>query len=161
MAAVTGGIQIANIKKEKIPAMAKGARVNKPTVALVGEAGREIVLANSIVDDPQLGPIADDLARIQEGKKPRFLSPPAKANLQGIERGLSSRNQSTIVNNNNTVVNQYDTELMNKMTNEMSAMRKDVVNAVSSIKYLKTYITDKQLTDRDKEIELLNRYSKF
>ncbi len=149
---VTGAASVAAISAEPIPQFAGGARVNKPTIAMVGEKGKEIVLSNKVVDSPVYGPFADDLARIQEGRQPRFIGQPSVPNYSGMNKAIASTNIT-----NNTVVNQVDTEGMASMTKEIKAMAKEI----SKLKYLQAVISDKELTERDKDKELLLRYSKF
>jgi len=149
---VTTAASVAAIASEDIPQFGSGARVNKPTIAMVGEKGKEIVLSNSVVDDPTYGPIADDLARLQEGKQPRFLGQPQIPNYSGMNRAIASTNIT-----NNTVVNQVDSEGMDKLAKKVEEMTK----AVLAMKYIQAVISDKELTERDKDKELLLRYSRF
>jgi len=159
---VAGAAEIAVIQSTPIPEFAKGARINKPTVGLIGEEGREIILSNSIVDDPNLGPVADDLARIQEGKQPNLLGKPQTPNFTGMTKAIT--NQSTSVVTNNTVINQIDAEGMTIMQNEISNMRNDIsimTKSVVDLKYLRAIITDDDLTEHEEDKELRVKYSEF
>jgi TP901 family phage tail tape measure protein len=62
--------QIAAIHSEPLPKFAAGGRVPYPTVAMVGEAGEELILSNRMLTHPTYGPMAENLARIQEGRAP-------------------------------------------------------------------------------------------
>jgi len=159
---ITAGAELAAINSTPIPKMGKGARVNKPTIAEIGEAGPEIVLSSSIVTDKNLGPIADDLARIQEGKQPNLLGKPQTPNFTGMTKAIT--NQSTSVVTNNTVINQIDAEGMTIMQNEISNMRNDIstmTKSVVDLKYLRAIITDDDLTEHEEDKELRVKYSEF
>lgn len=154
--------QISAINSRSIPAFAAGARVNKPTRALIGEAGPEIVLSSSIVKSKTLGPIADDLARVQEGKQPWFLGRPQTPNFGGMEKAIASKSSNAIITN--TVINQVDTEGTKQMQEEISQMRNDIsemTQAVTDLKYLRAVITDDDLTEHEEEKILRLKYSGF
>ena len=160
-AAITGGIQLAAIDKEPIPKFAKGARINEPTLGIIGEAGPEIILSNKTITG-KYGPIADDLARVQEGKQPRFLDKPAVPNFNGMKEAIGRSVVNSVTNN--TVVNQVDNEAINKMKDELSEMKDSVFEmtaAVKELKYLKAIISDDQMTEHEDEKELRLKYSGF
>ncbi len=160
LALIDGAITIRKINSQPIPSYGKGGRINKREIAEIGELGPEIVLSNKIVSSSKYGHIADDLARVQEGKQPRFLDQPVSANFNGIQKAIS-KGESNLVNHN-TVINQVDSEGMLKMTDEVSQMRNDMMKMVASIdklEYLKAIISEKEFKERDKDKELLKRYS--
>ncbi len=167
MAGIVGGIGILNIAaiaSEPLPAYGKGGRINKPEIALVGEKGREIMLSNSIVDDPQLGPIADDLARIQEGKSPRYIKQPPAPNFKAMSEAIGAQPRAYGSVTTGTNVNNIDTKALTNVASEISYMRKgiaEMTRTVSELKYLKAVITQRELNDRDLEQEVLMRYSNF
>jgi len=128
----------------------------------VVEKGSEIMLSNKIVSDSTYGPIADDLARVQEGKQPRFISQPARANFSGINKAIApNASQAT---SGPTTINQVDTKGMQLMANEMKSVKNEVsemVKSINSMKYLKAVISQREIDDRDNEEELLLKYSNF
>jgi len=145
---------IAAISSEPIPAYASGARVKKPTVALVGEAGEELILNNRMLRSPKYGPIAEDLARIQEGREPRILGKPSVPNF-GAMSGAIARNQAaSVVNNYNSSDNSA----------ELAEMRKDIKEMTASIKNLKTIraVISQDVQRRfDEDEKLRNLYNSF
>ncbi len=154
--------QISAINSEPIPAFAAGARVNKPTTALIGEAGPEIVLSSSILKSKALGPIADDLARVQEGKQPRFLGRPQTPNFGGMEKAISGKSGSAVITN--TVINQVDTEGNKQMQDKMNIMNaniEDMTKTITDLKYLRAVITDDDLTEHEEEKIIRMKYSSF
>ncbi|MDF1547103.1 MAG: phage tail tape measure protein [Bacteroidales bacterium] len=161
-AGITGGIQLAAINEEPLPQFAKGARVNKPTKAIIGEAGPEIVLASKIVQSPKYGPLADDLARIQEGKQPRFLNKPSVPNFNGMKEAIGRSVVNSVTNN--TVVNQVDSKAMTLMKEELTEMKNsifDMAKSVKNLKYLNAIISSDQMTDYNDEEVLRKKYSGF
>ncbi len=161
-AGIIGALNLATIASEPIPKYGDGGRINHPHTAIVGEKGKEIILSNKIVEDKELGPIADDLARIQEGKKPNFLRQPAQANFSGMKKTITNKADNNI--NNNTVVNQVDTKGMIKLTNEVVKMQKcmiTMVDTIDKLKYMKAVISQREIDERNTDEELLLRYSNF
>jgi len=157
--------QIDAINSEPIPSYGKGARVNKRTIAEIGEAGPEIVLSSSIVQSKTLGPIADDLARVQEGKQPQFLGRPQSPNFSGMEKAIAGKQGgNTVVSNNNTVINQVDTEGAKQMNDKIELMATNIAEmtkSVADLKYLRAVITDDDLTEHDEEKIIRMKYSGF
>lgn len=159
-AATTGAMQLATISKEPIPKFAKGGRVNSPTIAEIGEAGPEIVLSNRIVSSPTLGPIADDLARIQEGKQARFLGNPRVPNFGGMSSAIGGGINSSVVNN--TVINQVDNRSIDNMNAQIEQMSKDIgkmTSSVEKLKYLQAVISTDQITEYEEDERIRKRYS--
>jgi len=160
--AAAGAAGIAAIASEPLPAYGDGGRINTPQIAIVGEKGSEVMMSNKMLTDSTYGPIVEDLARVQEGKKPKFLNQPAKANFAGMDKATMG-GSSTLVNNN-TVVNQVDSAGMEAMTSEMTNVRNsmsEVTSAIKELKYLKAVISQREMNDRDDDEELLMRYSIF
>jgi len=164
MAGITGGIQLATIAKEPIPKAAKGMRVNKPTILQAGEAGREIILSNSIVDSPTLGPIADDLASIQEGKQPRFLGKPRTPNYKGMDAAIGRSTVQSVQNTNTTIVNQVDNTAISQMSEKIEQFGQNLdkyAKSMDNIKYLRAVITNDDIKENDKDEKFRMKYSKF
>lgn len=155
-----GALQIAAIARTPIPKFAKGGRVNSPTFAEIGEAGPEIVLSNRIVSSPTLGPIADDLARIQEGKQARFLGNPRVPNFGGMSSVIGGGINSSVVNN--TVINQVDNRSIDTMNAQIMQMSKDIgkmTSSVEKLKYLQAVISTDQITEYEEDERIRKRYS--
>lgn len=162
MAGITGGLQLAAINREKLPRFASGKRVNEPTVAVIGDAGREIVLSNRVVNSPVYGGIADDLARVQEGKQPRFLKQPQTPNYKGMKEVIGRTTVNSVTNN--TTINKVDNEALDKVKDEISEMKesvKEMTNSIKDLKYLKAIISDDQLVEHEDEKELRMKYEGF
>jgi len=146
-AGVLGGIQFAFAAAQPVP-FAKGGAVDKPTYAMIGEAGREYIFNNKMINDPVTGPQLDYLLGVQSGK----LSRPNNPNMDKIRAGVSSDNQS----NGATYITQT---IDNK---EISALRKDIslmTKEVSNLKYIKSVISSQQLKDHEEDKQLLKMYS--
>ncbi len=159
-AGVTGAIQLATINSAPIPQYGDGGRINHPHMALVGEKGSELMLSNKTITG-KYGHIAEDLARVQEGKQPRFLDKPVNPNFGGMQRAIGRSSVSTV---NNTVINQVDSEGMKKVEEKITEMSESILEMTTSIKelkYLKAIISNDQMAEHEDEEELRYKYSGF
>ncbi len=159
-AAVMGGIQLATINNASMPAYGDGGRINHPHVALVGEKGSELMLSNKTITG-KYGHIAEDLARVQEGKRPKFLDKPVNPNFGGMQKTIGRSAVSTV---NNTVINQVDSDGMKKVEEKITLMSESILEmnaSIKELKYLKAIISNDQMTEHEDEEELRYKYSGF
>lgn len=143
------GLNIAAIKAEELPAYAEGARISKPTIGLIGEAGPELILSNRILSDPYTGPIAERLAQIQEGRAPRVP--------QGNSMASSTTTVPTYVpvpmgNGNNGAA---DMQSVVSTLEVLIQVMNDKLNTINAV------ISNDELLDHEKKIASLKNYAKL
>jgi len=162
--AVAGATQTAFIQATPIPAYAKGSRINEPHVALVGEAGPEIIFGNKMLRNPQTGPALNYLADIQEGKSPSMpgLNAP---NFAGM-KNASSYNQSNQNIINNTIID--NSELSAKFDNVVSQNKKlnenfnKLYKLMSDKNYrIKAEINNDEFKEIQRQNEFIDDFTKF
>jgi hypothetical protein len=152
MAGIVGAAQIAAIATEPLPALADGARVRKPTVALIGEAGEEFVLSNKTITDPELAPMAEYLMQNQEGLNPTY---PDNASISNaINQGYGS--SSSTVSHNTYSTNNYNTSSSGSndaLLNEIRQMNQFLSDPANR----KAYISNDIQKRNDEELNILNQ----
>jgi TP901 family phage tail tape measure protein len=116
IAAAMGAIQIATIATAPIPQMAKGGRIKEPTIAEIGEKGEEIVFSNKMITDPITGPLLNQLADIQEGKR-ASVGTYSRPNFSGMNEAIGHSKVNTISNSKSVDSTQSNTKI-NDMINE-------------------------------------------
>jgi len=148
----TSLMQVQKIKSEPLPevALAKGGRIDKPTVALIGEAGAEEVFPNSMLNDSTTGPIINALAKARDRNIPFSLPTPAMprfAEMQTATKNMSINKERT----SNLLADKMDKfiEISYKQKKELSLLKtflSDPNNRKATLSF-----NDLQKANRDNE----------
>ena len=105
MAAVVGGLQIANISKQEVEGYYEGGYTNGDRVYRAGEKGLvEFISPNWMVRDPLAGPIINDLNNYRLGKKTKFIDPDFESINNSFKNTNASTTQSSVQDNQAVVL---------------------------------------------------------
>ena len=169
LAALTGGLQIAAIQAEPIPAYEGGGYKEKEGLAILAEGNKkEGILSNATLTDPELGPIAEYLMNAQAGSPTPFpITAIEVPDNTSVSRAMdyNAFQRSGGIYTQNTVNNYYTT------TTEQQKENLDNTEFAKDIKQLKEYMSDPvnrqayinydKKIDSENEMNYLNNANKF
>lgn len=153
MAAIVGGLQIANIQKQDVAAYADGGFTNGDKIYRAGEKGIEHISPNWMVRHPVSGPIIQDLENMRLGKKTQYINP----DFENINNSFSgSRNNSQ----NNYSSNQPDMLVASEIRT-LSAKMEVIGNYLSDPNNRRAYMSMDDFKKTTKELALIENLSSY
>lgn len=169
LAAITGGLQIAAIKAEPVPAYKYGGYKDKEGLALLAEGNKkEGVLSNKMLTDPTYGPMANYLMDVQAGKPAVF---PTNSTEVPDRGSISQAMDYNSFQRSGGQFSQPVNNTYNTTTTEQQQQNMDNTQMANDIRELKEFLSDprnRQATinydlkkESDEEMEYLNRINKF
>lgn len=169
IAALTGGLQIAAISSEPVPAYEHGGRIKKEGIIYAGEGNKEEgVLSNKMLTDPTYGPMANYLLDVQDGKSAVFPSnatemPDSGSISQAMDYNAFQRSggqySQPVVNNYYTTSSEQEKE--NLDNTEFAQDIKKLAEFMSDPKNRQAYINYDKQKESESEMNLLNSYNNF
>jgi hypothetical protein len=167
LAAITGGLQIAAISAQPVPAYEHGGYKDKEGLALLAEGNKkEGVLSNKILTDPTYGPMAEYLMDIQAGKSavmptmaidsPDSSSVSRAMDYNGFQQSGGSLSQPVI--NNYYTTSSEDKSLDNT---EFAENIKKLTNYMADPKNRQAYMNYDKQVESDQEMKYLNDLNNF
>lgn len=145
--AALGALQMAAILSTPIPAMAEGGPIPKEQIIRAGEAGREWMAPNWMVEDSSTGPIIAMLEQTRLGKRSGRMP-----DFGAMESAAGRISGGSVVNT--TIINQPgNNEDFQKLRNELADFH-------DTMKELKVYMSDPNNRQATINREMLSKFDK-
>jgi len=164
--------QIAAIKSAEIPQYKDGGFTKGASLYIAGEAGKEWIAPNEMLNNPTTATIINDLERIRQGQNPqmlyipKFSSPDFSAIQQSMQLkyyntgGYTNKTPTSQNPNNTNVTYNYNLALERKF-DILIASANDIKTLLANPETRKVYINPNALSNYYKDLDELNKLAQI
>jgi len=164
--------QIAAIKSAEIPQYKNGGFTKGASLYIAGEAGKEWIAPNEMLNNPTTATIINDLERIRQGQNPqmlyipKFSSPDFSAIQQSMQLkyyntgGYTNQTPTSQNPNNTNVTYNYNLALERKF-DILIASANDIKTLLANPETRKVYINPNALSNYYKDLDELNKLAQI